>query len=57
MKQSISAKLFSLGFAACMTLAILGSLDALATTGQSQEALLAQQGPLQVVCADPSRKG
>jgi hypothetical protein len=52
-----STRFLSFAFAATITLAIMGSLDALATSDQSSAALLAQQGPLQVACMDPSRKG
>lgn len=55
MTRSITAKALSFGFAMMVTLAIMGSLDALATTGQSATALLAQQGTLQTACVDPSR--
>jgi hypothetical protein len=51
------SKILSFAFAAAVTLAILGSLDALATSGQSAEALLAQHGTQQMACADPARKG
>ena len=50
------ARLFSFAFAALITLAIMGSLDALATSGQSSEALLARHGALQVACLDPAGK-
>jgi hypothetical protein len=52
MKHSITLKAFSLGFAAIVTLAIAGGLDAMATTGQSSTALLAQHGTLQTACTD-----
>jgi hypothetical protein len=55
MNRTITTKALSLGFAAVVTLGILGSLDALATTGQSAEALLAQRGPMQTACIDPAR--
>jgi hypothetical protein len=55
MKQSITTKALSFGFALVVTLGILGSLDVLATTGQSAEALLAQKGPMQTACIDPAR--
>ena len=51
-----TSKFMSFAFAAAVTLAIMGSLDALATTGQSSEALLAQHSTLQVACVDPARK-
>lgn len=57
MTPSISTRLASLGFAAVITVAILAGLDTLATTGQSAEALLAQQGTLQVSCTADGRKG
>lgn len=56
MKPSITTRLFSALFAGLMTGGIFFSLHALATTGQSADALLAQQGPLTVVCADPARR-
>ena len=55
MNRTITSKAVSLGFAATITLAILGGLDALATTGQSSTALLAQHGTLQTACVDPAR--
>jgi len=55
MSQSITTKALALGFAAMITLAIMGSLDAIATTGQSSTALLAQRGTLQMACVDPAR--
>jgi hypothetical protein len=57
MTPSISTRLASLGFAAVITVAILAGLDTLATTGQSAQALLAQQGTLQVSCVADGRKG
>jgi len=50
MTTSLARKFASFGFAAIVTLTIMSSLDALATSGQSAEALLAQQGKLQVAC-------
>jgi hypothetical protein len=55
MNRTITSKALSFGFAAMVTLAIMGSLDALATSGQSSTALLAQHGPLQTACIDPAR--
>lgn len=55
MTRTFTSKALSLGFAAMVTLSILGSLDALATSGQSSAALLAQHGPLQTACADPAK--
>lgn len=55
MSRKITSKALSLGLAAMVTLAIMGSLDALATTGQSSTALLAQHGPVQTACVDPAR--
>ncbi|MFN9448249.1 MAG: hypothetical protein ACK58U_01115 [Rubrivivax sp.] len=43
--------------AAVMTFGIMTGLDALAITGSSSEALLAQQGQLLVSCPAPSRQG
>ena len=57
MTPSISTRLASLGFATVITVAILAGLDTLATTGQSAQALLAQQGTLQVSCLAEGRKG
>lgn len=56
MKSAIVTKLVSFGFAATVTLAILGGLDAIASTGQSSEALLAQHGTMQVACTAPGGK-
>lgn len=55
MSRTITSKALSFGLAAMVTLAIMGSLDALATSGQSATALLAQHGTLQTACADPAR--
>ena len=55
MNRSITTRAVSLGFAAMVTLSILGSLDALATSGQSSTALLAQHGTMQYACVDPAR--
>lgn len=55
MNRTITTKALSLGFAALMTLGILGGLDAMATTGQSAEALFAQHGTMQTACVDPAR--
>ena len=55
MKQSITTKALSFSFALIVTMGIIGSLDALATTGQSADALLAQKGPMQTACVDPAR--
>jgi hypothetical protein len=55
MSRTITSKVLSFGFAAMVTLSILGGLDALATTGQSADALLAQHGPQQTACVDPAR--
>jgi hypothetical protein len=55
MNRSLTVKTLSFCFAAMVTLSILASLDALATTGQSSSALLAQKGTLQTACIDPAR--
>jgi len=55
MNRTVTSKALSFGLAAMVTLAIIGSLDALATSGQSSTALLAQHGPLQTACIDPAR--
>lgn len=55
MNRSLGIKTLSFCFAAMVTLSIMASLDALATTGQSSSALLAQKGTLQTACVDPSR--
>jgi hypothetical protein len=56
MKSSITTRFVSFGFAAMVTFAILGGLNALATTGQSAEALLAQHGPQQFACTASDSK-
>jgi hypothetical protein len=48
---SIITKAASFGFAAFMTLSILVSLDALASSDQRQAALLAQSGTVASHCA------
>lgn len=53
---SITSRVIALGLAAAVTFSIMGSLDALATTGQAADALLSQQGSLQLACTDPARK-
>jgi hypothetical protein len=55
MSPSITTKAFSFGFAAMVTLAIILSLDALATAEQSS-ALLAVGGVTQTACAAPAAR-
>ncbi len=52
MNTQLSTKLTSFFFAALLTVTLLGSLDALATSGQSADALLSQQGHLQMACSN-----
>jgi hypothetical protein len=53
MQTTLHTKLAGFALALVVTTGILGGLDALATTGQSSDALLAQQGALVVSCAAP----
>ena len=54
MSSPLGSRLMSAVMALMVTLTIAGSLDALATTGQSAEALLSQHQMLQLACTDPS---
>lgn len=53
MSPSITTKAVSFGFAALLTLTIMVSLDALATTEQSN-ALLARGSTTQTACVPPA---
>jgi hypothetical protein len=55
MSQSITTKAVSFGFAALVTLTIMASLDALATTEQST-ALLAGGTVTQTACIAPAAR-
>ncbi len=56
MNTPLTTKFSALAMAALVTISVLGGLDALATTGQSSEALLAQPSQLQMACTDGARK-
>jgi hypothetical protein len=48
MNTTIQTRLFSIAIAALVTFSILGGVNGLAVSGHSQQALLAQQGSLQL---------
>ena len=50
MNQPLRTRLFSLALAGLITLGMLGSLDAIATSRQSAHAVLAQPGGMQFAC-------
>jgi hypothetical protein len=54
MKQALASKVLSFGLAIVVTFMIAGGLDAMATSGQSATALLAQHGTLQTACGNAS---
>ncbi len=56
MNVPLRTRLFSLALAGLITLGMLGSLDAIATSGQSPNAVLAQPGNLQLACESGAPK-
>lgn len=52
-----SSQIFSFALAALMTLGVLGSVNALATHGQSEDALLARSGELVLAAQEAPVKG
>ena len=56
MHTSVPTRLSAFALTSLITLALLSGLDALATTGQSADALLAQKRTLQLACTDDNRR-
>lgn len=56
MNLSTQTRLISLALAAVVTAGMLGSLNAIATSGQSSDAVLAQTGSLQLACGNGASK-